>query len=75
MALNNSQYDTILRTYEQKQIQNRDLLDKRRRAVYNKVPELEKLHNSISLLGVNLARKLLNGDDNALQELKEEMKK
>lgn len=75
MALNNSQYDTILRTYEQKQIQNRDLLDKRRKTVYNQVPELKKIHNSISLLGVSQARKLLNGDENALQELKEEMKK
>ena len=75
MALSNSQYDTILRTYEQKQRNNRDLLDKRRQTVYNQIPELENLHNSLSLLGVKQARKLLNGDEHALQELKEERKK
>ena len=66
MALSNSQYDTILRTYEQKQRNNRDLLDKRRQTVYNQIPELENLHNSLSLLGINQARKLLNGDEHAL---------
>lgn len=75
MALSNSQYDAILRTYEQKQRNNRDLLDKRRQTVYNQIPELENLHNSLSLLGVKQARKLLNGDEHALQELKEERKK
>ena len=75
MALSNSQYDAILRTYEQKQRNNRDLLDKRRQTVYNQIPELENLHNSLSLRGVKQARKLLNGDEHALQELKEERKK
>lgn len=75
MALSNSQYDTIFRIYEQKQRNNRDLLDKRRQTVYNQIPELENLHNSLSLLGVNQARKLLNGDEHALQELKEERKR
>ena len=75
MALSNSQYDAILRTYEQKQRNKRDLLYKRRQTVYNQIPELENLHNSLSLLGVKQARKLLNGDEHALQELKEERKK
>ena len=56
MALNNSQYDTILRTYEQKQVHNRDVLDKRRKTVYNLVPEMKEIHDSISLLSVNQAR-------------------
>lgn len=75
MALNNTQYDTIFRTYEQKQVHNRDILDNRRKKVYNLVPELQEIHNSISLLSVNQARKLLNGDDSALIELKKEMQK
>ena len=72
MAINNAQYDAIFRSFEQKQVYNRDLLDKRRKTVYNLIPELEKIHNSISLLSVSQARKLLNGDDNALLELKKE---
>ena len=65
MALNNSQYDTILRSYEQKQVHNRDVLDKRRKTVYNLIPEMKEIHDSISLLSVNQARKLLNGDEAA----------
>ena len=36
MALNNSQYDTIIRAYEQKQLHNRNVLDKRYKTVYNR---------------------------------------
>ncbi len=75
MAINNAQYDAIFRSFEQKQVHNRDLLDKRRKTVYNLIPEMEKIHNTISLLSVNQARKLLNGDESALTELKKEIKR
>ena len=75
MAISNTQYNTIIRKFEQKQIQNRDIMDKRRKTVYNLIPEMENLHNSISQLGVSQARKLLSGDENALTELKAELKR
>lgn len=74
MALNNSQYDALMRTYEQKQLHNRNVLDKRYATAYAKIPMLKKLHESMSELSVKQARKLLEGDENALQELKTEMK-
>ncbi len=74
MALNNSQYDTILRTYEQKQLHNRNILDKRQQNVYNKVPEVSLINKEISSLSVKQARKLLEGDENALSELREQVK-
>lgn len=74
MAINNAQYDAIFRNFEQKQVHNRNVLDKRRKTVYNLIPEMEKIHNSISKLSLNQARKLLNGDDNALVELRKEIK-
>lgn len=74
MALNNSQYDTIIRAYEQKQLHNRNVLDKRYETVYAALPELKELHQMISKLSVQQARKLLEGDDNALQELKAQIK-
>ncbi len=74
MALNNSQYDTILRIYEQKQVHNRDVLDKHRQTVYNLVPEMKEIHDSVSLLSVTQARKLLNGDETALAELKSQLR-
>ena len=74
MALNNSQYDTIFRIYEQKQVHNRDLLDKRYQTVYNHIPEIREIHDSISKLSISQARKLLAGDENALTDLKNEIK-
>lgn len=75
MALDNSQYDTIIRAYEQKQLHNRNVLDKRYKTVYNRLPKLKEINDSISLLSVNHARKLLGGDDDALSSLKEELQK
>ena len=74
MALNNSQYDTIIRSYEQKQLHNRNILDKCYETAYAKLPELKKIHQAISEFSVKQARKLLEGDDNALQELKAQIK-
>lgn len=70
MALNNSQYDCIIRTYEQKQLHNRNVLDKHYETAYAKLPQLKELHQAISALSVKQARKLLEGDDTALSDLK-----
>lgn len=74
MILNNSQYDAIMRTYERKQLHNRKELEKRYAIAYEKLPELKELHQSISALSVNQARKLLEGDETALTQLKLQMK-
>ena len=74
MALNNSQYDTILRVYEQKQLHNRNILDKRQQTVYNSVPEINLLNQQISSLSVKQARRLLEGDEKALLELREQIR-
>ena len=73
MAISNTQYNTIIRDFEQKQIHNRNLLETRRKEVYREIPEMEQIHNSISELSVAKARKLLSGDENALAELKEDL--
>ncbi len=73
MALTNSQYDQLMRIYEQKQLNNENRLRKHFEEVYSKVPELKALDDSISQLSVKQARKLLDGDDSALTALKEEL--
>lgn len=73
MALSNSQYDAIIRTYEQKQLHNRNVIDKRYETAYQQVPELKRIHESISALSVQQARKLLEGDENALEDLKSQI--
>lgn len=70
MALNNSQYDAIIRAYEKKQLHNHNELEKRYAKAYERLPALKELHQSISALSVGQARKLLEGDENALSELK-----
>lgn len=70
MILNNSQYDEIMRTYEQKQLLNREELEKRYETAYDRLPELKELHDAISTISVEQARKLLDGDETALEQLK-----
>ncbi len=74
MILNNSQYDSILRAYEDTQLHNRKLLEDRRETVYAQIPELADLQYSISDLGINQARKMLNGDESALEEHRKEIR-
>jgi DNA replication protein DnaC len=70
VALNKSQYNTILRSYEQKQLHTRDIMDERLALIHEKLPEYKRIKDSISELSVKQARKLLEGDENALAELK-----
>ena len=39
MALKNSQYDTIMREYEQKQLHSQDVLNAHYQRVYDCIPE------------------------------------
>ena len=56
MALSNSQYDHLMRTYEQKQLDNEFQLRKRYEKAYALIPELEEVDHSISSLSwVNLS--------------------
>lgn len=74
MALTNSQYNTIIRTYEQRQLHTRDILEERQAAVYQNIPEYKHIKDSISELSVKQARKMLEGDENALSELKKQIR-
>lgn len=69
MPLNNSQYDSIIRTYEEKQNRNRHLLEERRAYVYAHVDGYKELDESISSVSVEQGKKLLAGDESALDEL------
>ena len=73
MALKNSQYYAIMREYEQRQLRNHDIQTARYQEVYKKLPEFKSLDESISILSVQYGKKLLNGDDHALDALKEEL--
>lgn len=73
MGLKTSQYDAIMRDYEQKQSRSRNLLNRHYEDVYEKVPGFKDIEDSISLLAVQYGKKLLNGDERAVTSLKEEL--
>ncbi|MCI7812410.1 MAG: ATP-binding protein [Lachnospiraceae bacterium] len=70
MPLKNSQYDAILRTYQRDQFDNKHRQDECVQKAYQSIPELSQIDRQISSLCVNRARKLLSGDENALDDLK-----
>ena len=71
MSLNNSQYNAIMRIYNQRQFQDKYEQDQRREEVYQKVAQIRQIEDEISSQAVRCARKLLDGDTNAKEELKQ----
>ena len=59
MALSNSQYDAIMRVYNQRQFQDKREQDKRIAEVYEKVPQVEALSDEIAATMAQAARKIL----------------
>lgn len=70
MPLTNSQYEAILRNYEDRQTKNRHLLSLRTEQVYNSVAGYEELDSSVSSVSVEYGKRMLSGDDAALSDLK-----
>ncbi len=71
MALSNSQYDQLMRIYEQRQLDNEHLLRSHYKDACEIIPELQNIDNKIASLSVSSARALLEGDDSSLFSLKE----
>ncbi|MCM1112569.1 MAG: ATP-binding protein [Muribaculum sp.] len=69
MALSNWQYESIMRGYERTRDSNRDLWVKRRDAVYQALPEYERLDLSRGSLFRRKAQCLLDGDSAAAASL------
>ena len=72
MALNNSQYDAIMREYDRKQSRNRRDLRERQDRAYERQPRLRELDGQLASLAVRQARRLLDGDEGAVENLRKE---
>lgn len=70
MALSNSQYNAIMRIYNQKQLKNKHEQDVRVEAVYGRIPQIRQIEDEISSQAVISARKLLDGDLTARETLR-----
>ena len=75
MALNNSQYASVMREYDRKQSRNRQEQQQRREQIYGLYPRLAELDGELSTLAVRQARRLLEGDSGALENLRGEYDK
>lgn len=70
MPLTNQQYDSIFREFGEKQNRSQRKRLQKITEIYEKIPEYEEVEHSISSVSVAQGRKLLNGDDQALIDLK-----
>ena len=71
MALSNSQYDLLMRIYEQRQLEDEQRLRRRRKEAYERIPALRRTEEEISSVSVAKAKNLLDGDETALASAKE----
>ena len=71
MALSNSQYDLLMRIYEQRQLEDEQRLRRRRKEAYERIPKLRRTEEEISSVSVAKAKNLLDGDETALASAKE----
>ena len=73
MPLSNSQYDEIMHEYDERQLNNRHILEARRKEVSDKLPRLKEIDAKVASTSVRQARLCLDGDTNALSSLKKEL--
>lgn len=70
MALTNSQYDAIMRTYEATQAKNRAISRSKQENVYKKIPSYRDLESMVADVSIAQSNKMFAGDKNALTELR-----
>lgn len=73
MPLNNSQYDEIIREYDARQLKNQHILETRTRDAYTRIPRLKEIDDAIATCSVAQAKRLLDGDKAALDELRSQI--
>lgn len=73
MSLTNAQYDEIMKGYQTKQLKNQHIAQERLQTAYKCEPLLKKIDEQIASVSITSARKRLNGDTNAITELKKQL--
>ena len=73
MAMDNAQFDAIMRKYDQIQLQHKYELNTRFEEVYAKIPEYKALDEAVSATSLSYGKRLIEGDASALDALKSEL--
>ena len=74
MALTVSQYNSIMRQYEERQTRNRHLQEERLRHIYDTVEGYRAIDESVASVSVAQGKKMLAGDSSALDALREKLR-
>ena len=67
-------YSAVGRMYEKDRLDNADILERRRREIYKKIPRIHEIDDIFSQISLQMARIALTNKD-AMQEKLEEYKK
>ena len=73
MSLTNSQYNAIMREYEENRINNKYVQDEHLSEVYDLIPEYKDLDTEITELAISAGKKRILGDKDALVGLSEKI--
>lgn len=68
MALSNSQYDSIIRSYNQRRLDSKRLLEERTKEVYEALPEYKEMDELIATLSVSRAKAQLMAEDSTTSD-------
>lgn len=73
MGLSNSQYNSVMREYEKRQLANYHDREERIARVYAQIPQIKELDREISTKAAACAREKLSGNRENLKEMKNEL--
>lgn len=73
MSLTNAQYEEIMRSYQEKQRRRRRVIEERQQKIAALAPEFSELDGQIARRSVERARRLLEGEPEALAGMHEEI--
>lgn len=73
MGLNVSQYDALMREYDRTRLNHKRELDERTREIYNKIPRIKEINDSISTISVQHAKQMLLGHNISTTDIKKQI--
>lgn len=73
MGLNSSQYDALMREYDRVRLMHKRELDERTTEIYNKIPRIKEINDSISSISIAGAKRMLLENKGTTAEIKKEI--
>lgn len=71
--MSNEILNSLLKEYEQKKLKAELDLEKKKEALYQKLPELERIENELNHYAIQTAKNILNNETRSLENLKQKI--